>query len=152
MLRKPEMSEPMKTCVLQSQVGDPQKFEETWNVQIFRSIDSSSAAGLPHTQAALKMGLSAQKGKIVDFSIQACACCLTTCSVSLPACTGPCSVGSVSAPSDHTGTCLLLLPAECSAAACLNKSLSKTSEYACSAWSLSYTCYARLSGGTCLKC
>lgn len=53
-----------------SQVGDPQKFEETWNVQIFRSIDSSSAAGLPHTQAALKMGLSAQKGKIVDFSIQ----------------------------------------------------------------------------------
>ena len=77
--RKPEMSEPKKTCVLQSQVGDPQKFEETWNVQIFRSIDSSSAAGLPHTQAALKMGLSAQKGKIVDFSIQARACCLTTC-------------------------------------------------------------------------
>lgn len=70
------MSEPMKTCVLQSQVGDPQKFEETWNVQIFRSIDSSSAAGLPHTQAALKMGLSAQKGKIVDFSIQARAGCL----------------------------------------------------------------------------
>ena len=70
------MSEPKKTCVLQSQVGDPQKFEETWNVQIFRSIDSSSAAGLPHTQAALKMGLSAQKGKIVDFSIQARAACL----------------------------------------------------------------------------
>ena len=70
------MSEPKKTCVLQSQVGDPQKFEETWNVQIFRSIDSSSAAGLPHTQAALKMGLSAQKGKIVDFSIQARAGCL----------------------------------------------------------------------------
>jgi len=70
--------------VLQSQVGDPEKFEETWNVQIFRSIDSSSAAGLPHTQAALKMGLSAQKGKTVDFSIQARAGCsyllsVTTC-------------------------------------------------------------------------
>ena len=40
-------------------------------MQLFRSIDSSSAAGLPHTQDALKMGLSAQKGKIVEFSIQA---------------------------------------------------------------------------------
>ena len=78
------MPEPMKICVLQSQVGDSQKFEETWNVQIFRSIDSSSAAGLPHTQAALKMGLSAQKGKVVDFSIQARTWCfyllsVTTC-------------------------------------------------------------------------
>ena len=57
----------------QSHVEDhrsPGKYEETWNVQLFRSIDSSSAAGLPHTQDALKMGLSAQKGKIVEFSIQ----------------------------------------------------------------------------------
>ena len=60
--------------MLQSQVKDPEADEETWNVQIFRSIDSSSAAGLPHTQDALKMGLSAQKGKIVDFSIQVHIC------------------------------------------------------------------------------
>ena len=55
--------------VVQSQIGD-QNYAETWSVQLFRSIDSSSAAGLPRTQAALKMGLSAQKGKVVDFSIQ----------------------------------------------------------------------------------
>ena len=59
--------------VLQSHVEDrrsPGKYEETWNVQLFRSIDSSSAAGLPHTQDALKMGLSAQKNKIADFRMQ----------------------------------------------------------------------------------
>ena len=55
---------------MQSQVGDPKNWSETWNVQLFRSIDSSSAADLPKTQDALKMGLSAQKGKIVEFSIQ----------------------------------------------------------------------------------
>ncbi|KAL3162479.1 hypothetical protein ABBQ32_010140 [Trebouxia sp. C0010 RCD-2024] len=52
-----------------SQIGD-QNYGETWSVQLFRSIDSSSAAGLPRTKAALKMGLSAQKGRVVDFSIQ----------------------------------------------------------------------------------
>ena len=67
---------PVNGVVLQSQVKDPETNEETWNVQIFRSIDSSSAAGLPHTQDALKMGLSAQKGKIVDFSIQVTICLL----------------------------------------------------------------------------
>lgn len=54
---------------LQTHIGD-QNYAETWSVQLFRSIDSSSAAGLPRTQAALKMGLSTQKGKVVDFSIQ----------------------------------------------------------------------------------
>lgn len=57
-------------AVVQDQVGDPQNFREVWSAQIFRSIDSSSAAGLPRTKQALKMGLSAQKGNIVDFSIQ----------------------------------------------------------------------------------
>ena len=51
-------------------MGTPANFKEVWNAQIFRSIDSSSAAGLPRTKQALKMGLSAQKGNIVDFSIQ----------------------------------------------------------------------------------
>ena len=56
---------------MQDQMGSPANFKEVWNVQIFRSIDSSSAPGLPRTKQALKMGLSAQKGNIVDFSIQA---------------------------------------------------------------------------------
>ena len=54
---------------LQTHIGN-QNYAETWSVQLFRSIDSSSAADLPRTQAALKMGLSTQKGKVVDFSIQ----------------------------------------------------------------------------------
>ena len=56
--------------VMQDQMGSPSNFKEVWNAQVFRSIDSSSAAGLPRTKQALKMGLSAQKGNIVDFSIQ----------------------------------------------------------------------------------
>ena len=60
----------LQLCALQCQVGDPESWPETWNVQLFRSIDSSSAAGLPKTQDALKMGVSAQTERVVDFSIQ----------------------------------------------------------------------------------
>ena len=43
----------------------------TWDIQLFRSIDSSSAAGLPtETAGAAKMGLTTEKFRTVDFSIQ----------------------------------------------------------------------------------
>ena len=69
---------------MQSQVGDPVNWPETWSVQLFRSIDSSSAADLPKTQDALKMGLSAQKGKIVEFSIQ--VPCIVCCPLQVSCC------------------------------------------------------------------
>lgn len=56
--------------VLQSQIGDPEKWQETWSVQLFRSIDSSSAAGLSSAQDTLKAGLSARGTRIVEFGIQ----------------------------------------------------------------------------------
>ncbi|KAL3153372.1 hypothetical protein ABBQ38_011712 [Trebouxia sp. C0009 RCD-2024] len=54
----------------QSQIGDPEKWQETWSVQLFRSIDSSSAAGLSSAQDTLKAGLSARGTRIVEFGIQ----------------------------------------------------------------------------------
>ena len=57
--------------LLQSQIGDPSTWPETWNVQLFRSIDSSSAAGLPKTRDALKTGLSSRgSSRTVEFGIQ----------------------------------------------------------------------------------
>lgn len=56
---------------LQSQIGDPSAWPETWSAQLFRSIDSSSAAGLPTDQGTLKAGLSSRgSSRIVEFGIQ----------------------------------------------------------------------------------
>lgn len=56
---------------LQSQIGDPSSWPETWSVQLFRSIDSSSAAGLPTNQNDLKAGLSSRgSSRVVEFGIQ----------------------------------------------------------------------------------
>ena len=56
---------------LQSQLGDPGSWPETWSVQLFRSIDSSSAAGLPTDQDTLKAGLSTRgSSRVVEFGIQ----------------------------------------------------------------------------------
>ncbi|KAK9829228.1 hypothetical protein WJX72_004613 [[Myrmecia] bisecta] len=61
-------------------VGDPQAMVEnpdpgrdtqTWNVQFFRSIDSTSAEGLPSKEdRAYRLGLMSSKGNTIDFSIQ----------------------------------------------------------------------------------
>lgn len=54
--------------------GDPAAFAvspedpEAWRAQIFRSIDSDSATGMPTGEAASKLGLDSGKGK-VNFPI-----------------------------------------------------------------------------------
>eukprot|EP00891_Asterochloris_glomerata_P005063 jgi/Astpho2/5063/fgenesh1_pm.00071_%23_10_t len=50
--------------------GNPETDKKTWNVQFFRSISETSAKGLPRSTDATKMGLTSQKGKVVEFSIQ----------------------------------------------------------------------------------
>ena len=50
--------------------GNPETDKKTWNVQFFRSISETSAKGLPRATDATKMGLTSQKGKVVEFSIQ----------------------------------------------------------------------------------
>ncbi|KAK9865095.1 hypothetical protein WJX84_006038 [Apatococcus fuscideae] len=65
--------------VASDDTGDPSTMEfnyyrnpGTWDIQLFRSIDSSSAHGLPsETDGAAKMGLTTEKFRTVDFSIQA---------------------------------------------------------------------------------
>ena len=79
---------------LQSQIGDPSSWPETWSVQLFRSIDSSSAAGLPTNQDTLKAGLSSRgSSRVVEFGIQVSvqshlrdACRPTLAALSGPAC------------------------------------------------------------------
>ncbi|CAL8469780.1 g9322 [Coccomyxa elongata] len=55
--------------------GDPSTFAvdpadpEAWQAQLFRSIDSDSAAGLPPGSEASRLGLDSGKGKVIDAGI-----------------------------------------------------------------------------------
>ena len=66
----PTLSSQMSLCPLQAMKGNPETDKKTWNVQFFRSISETSAKGLPRSTDATKMGLTSQKGKVVEFSIQ----------------------------------------------------------------------------------
>ena len=66
----PKLSSQLSHCPLQAMKGNPETDKKTWNVQFFRSISETSAKGLPRSTDATKMGLTSQKGKVVEFSIQ----------------------------------------------------------------------------------
>lgn len=87
---------------MQSQIGDPSSWPETWSVQLFRSIDSSSAAGLPANQDTLKAGLSARgSSRVVEFGIQVHV--QSTCSL-VQLCSKTCTQHLQPCPAVWTGT------------------------------------------------